>query len=145
MDWKDTIKGVAKAAKDTAEGLSELFVAEVWPALAPQLLMLAARLQEDVRSGAVQADAKVRAFFKEQAAPSAAEVLRNDDAFDLLSELAYDALPRAARRRLTRGQVVAFCRKYRERLLATLEGAPDPDPEPRPAAPLKALPPPEGR
>lgn len=143
MDWKDTIKGVAKAAKDTAEGLSELFVAEVWPALAPQLLMLAARLQEDVRSGAVQADERVRAFFKEQAAPSAAEVLRNDDAFDLLSELAYDALPRAARRRLTRGQVVAFCRKYRERLLATLEGAPDP--EPRPAAAPKALPPPEGR
>lgn len=143
MDWKDTVKGVARAAKDTAEGLSRMFLAEVWPLLAPQLLQLAARLQEDVRNGAVEADEKVRAFFKEQAAPSVAQVLRNDDAFDLLSELAYDALPRTARRRLTRGQVVALCRKYRAMLLAALDG--EPDPEPRPAAPPKALPPPEGR
>jgi hypothetical protein len=143
MDWQDAIKGVAKAAKDTAEGLSRMFLAEVWPLLAPQLLQMAARLQEDVRSGAVEADEKVRAFFKGQAAPTVIEVLRNDDAFDLLCDLAYDALPRAARRRLTRGQVVALCRQYREKLLAALEGAPDP--EPRPAAPPKALPPPEGR
>lgn len=138
MDWKDTFKGVAKAAKDTAEGVSGLFLAEVWPVLAPQLLMLAARLQEDVRSGAVEADEKVRAFLKNHAAPTVIEVLRNDDAFDLLAELAYEALPRPARRRITRQQVVEFCRKQRDKLLATLAGAPEPEPRKT----LKALPPP---
>lgn len=138
MDWKDTIKGVAKAAKDTAEGVSGIFLAEVWPLLAPQLLLMAARLQQDVRSGAVEANEKVRAFLKEQATPTVVEVLRNDDAFDFLAELAYEALPRPARRRITRAQVVDFCRKHRDRLLASLEDAPKPPPK----STRKALPPP---
>lgn len=136
MDWKDTIKGVAKAAKDTAEGVSGIFVTEVWPLLAPQLLLMAARLQQDVRSGAVEANEKVRAFLKERAAPTVVEVLRNDDAFDFLAELAHEALPLPARRRVTRAQVVELCRKYRDKLLASLEDAPAPPPQ----APLKSLP-----
>ena len=112
-----------------------------WPALQPQLLILAARLQEDVRSGAVQANAQVLAFLKEHAAPTAAEVLRDDDTFDFLAELAYDSLPRPVRRRVKLRQVVEFCRKQREKLLAALDGEDDP-PEAPPARPLKALPPP---
>ena len=132
MDWKDTIKGVAKAAKDTAEGVSAIFLAEVWPVLAPQLLLMAARLQQDVRSGAVEANEKVRAFLKERATPTVVEVLRNDDAFDFLAELAYEALPRPARRRVTRAQVVELCRRYRDKLLASLEDGPEDPPPARP-------------
>lgn len=141
MDWKDTIKGVAKAAKDTAEGVSGLFVAEVWPLLQPQLLMLAARLQQDVRDGTVQANEQVRAFFKDTAAPTVAQVLSDDDTFDFVAELAYDSLPAPVRRRIKRRQVVEFCRRQRDALLAALAGAPKPAPAPQP----KLLPPPDGR
>lgn len=138
MDWKDTLKGVAKAAKDTAEGVSALLVTEVWPLLQPELLMLAARLQQDVRDGTVQANEEVPAFFKDRAAPTVIQVLSDDDAFDFVAELAYDSLPAPVRRRIKRRQVVEFCRKQRDALLATLKGAPQEPPRPSP----KLLPPP---
>lgn len=138
MDWKDTIKGVAKAAKDTAEGVSGLLIAEVWPLLQPELLMLAARLQQDVRNGTVQANEEVRAFFKDRAAPTVAQILSDDDTFDLVAELAYDSLPAPVRRRVKRRQVVEFCRRQRDALLAALAGGPKPAPAPKP----KLLPPP---